>query len=91
MILVGVGFVQLFMPFNHMFEIAYSVGGCAIFSGYIMYDTWMIERRCVRARGDTHHRLSPDDWVLANVSLYLDVINLFISILRRACARMRSY
>ncbi|WFD26506.1 hypothetical protein MNAN1_001489 [Malassezia nana] len=70
-ILVGTGLVQLFFPYNHMFEILYSAGGCAVFSGYIVYDTWLLQRH-----------LSPDDWVLANVSLYLDVVNLFLSVLR---------
>lgn len=71
LVLLGTGFVQMFFPYSHMFELVYSVAGCVIFSGYVMYDTWMIQRR-----------LSPDDWVLANVSLYLDIVNLFISILR---------
>lgn len=71
LILVGTGFVQMFFPYNHMFELAYSIAGCAIFSGYVMYDTWLLQRH-----------LSPDDWVLANVSLYLDIVNLFISVLR---------
>ncbi|WFD36404.1 hypothetical protein MCUN1_003283 [Malassezia cuniculi] len=70
LVVVGAGLVQLFMP-SRLLELVYSVGGVAVFSGYIVFDTWMIQRR-----------LSPDDWVLANVSLYLDVINLFISILR---------
>jgi FtsH-binding integral membrane protein len=28
------------------------------------------------------NRLSPDEWVMAVVSLYLDVLNLFLTILR---------
>jgi len=71
LILIGTGLVQMFFPYHHLFELAYATAGCAIFSGYIMYDTWLIQRR-----------LSMDDWVLANISLYLDVVNLFISILR---------
>ena len=71
LILVGTGLVQMFFPYNHMFELAYSIVGCAIFSGYVMFDTWLLQRH-----------LSPDDWVLANVSLYLDIVNLFISVLR---------
>lgn len=70
LVLVGAGLVHLFIP-SRTLDLAYSVGGCVVFSGYIVYDTWLILRR-----------LSPDDWVLANVSLYLDVVNMFISILR---------
>jgi protein lifeguard len=36
-----------------------------------LFDTYMII-----------NRLSPDEWVIAVVSLYLDVLNLFLSILR---------
>ena len=71
LLLVGTGFVQMFFPYNHAFEMGYSLAGCAVFSGYVMYDTWLLQRR-----------LSPDDWVLANVSLYLDVVNVFISVSR---------
>lgn len=78
LVLLGTGLVQFFFP-SRLLDLAYSAGGCAVFSGYIVYDTWLIQRRCVLA-----DRLSPDDWVLANVSLYLDVVNMFISVLRRA-------
>ena len=71
LLLVGTGLVQMFFPYNHAFEMGYSLAGCAVFSGYVMYDTWLLQRR-----------LSPDDWVLANVSLYLDVVNVFISVSR---------
>ncbi|PKI82295.1 hypothetical protein MVES1_003291 [Malassezia vespertilionis] len=71
MILVGGCFVQLLFPFAYGLQLATAVGGCVVFSGYIMYDTWMLQRR-----------LNCDEWILANVSLYLDMVNLFISILR---------
>lgn len=45
--LVGTGFVQLFFPYNHLFELGYSVVGCAVFSGYILYDTYLIQQRYV--------------------------------------------
>ena len=86
LILIGTGLVQMFFPYHHLFELAYATAGCAIFSGYIMYDTWLIQRRYVAANVATNPSLSMDDWVLANISLYLDVVNLFISILRGASA-----
>lgn len=69
--LVGAGFIQLFLPFNHAVDMAMASAGVLIFSGYIAYDTQMIQRR-----------LSPDEWVMAVLSLYLDSINLFLNILR---------
>lgn len=56
--IVGAGFVQVFLPFNHAVDMAMAAGGCVIFSGYIVYDTHMILKR-----------LSPEEWVLAVLSL----------------------
>jgi FtsH-binding integral membrane protein len=56
--LVGAGFVQMFIPFQHGLDMAMAAGGCVIFSLYIVYDTHMIQKR-----------LSPEEWVLAVLSL----------------------
>jgi hypothetical protein len=69
--LVMTGVVGIFIPFNRTIDLIYAIGGCLIFSGYIVYDTYMINRR-----------LSPDEFILGAISLYLDFINLFLSILR---------
>lgn len=71
MVLVGVGFVGVFLPYNQTLDLIMAVAGCVVFSLYIVYDTWLIQRR-----------LSAEEWVLANISLYLDIVNLFISVLR---------
>jgi protein lifeguard len=49
----------------------YSCFGALVFSGYIVYDTYLILQR-----------LGPDDWILGAISLYLDIINLFLYILQ---------
>lgn len=49
-----------------------SVGGVVIFSGYILYDVQRIKF--------TQNTLSAT--ILLTASLYLDIINLFLSILR---------
>lgn len=71
LLLVGTSFVQLFFPFSHTLDMITAAAGVVIFSGYIIFDTYLITKR-----------LSPDEWVLAVISLYLDIVNLFISILR---------
>jgi len=48
----------------------YAVGGSLLFSGYIIYDTYMLAER-----------YDPEDYVMAAVELYLDIINLFLYIL----------
>lgn len=48
----------------------YAVGGSVLFSGFIIYDTYMLAER-----------YDPEDYVIAAVELYLDIINLFLYIL----------
>jgi len=65
------GVVGIFIPFSRTMDIIFAIGGCLIFSGYIVYDTYLINKR-----------LSPDEFIMASISLYLDFINLFLNILR---------
>ncbi|KAF7361755.1 UPF0005-domain-containing protein [Mycena venus] len=65
------GFVGIFIPFNQTMDLIYAIGGCLLFSGYIVYDTYLINAK-----------LSPDEFIMGAISLYLDFINLFLSILR---------
>ncbi|KAF7793967.1 hypothetical protein EIP86_005091 [Pleurotus ostreatoroseus] len=69
--LLMTGFVGTIIPFGRTMDLVYAIGGCLLFSGYVVYDTYNI-----------NNRLSPDEYIMAAISLYLDFINLFISILR---------
>jgi len=69
--LLMTGVVGIFIPFGRTMDLIYACGGCLIFSGYIVYDTYLINKR-----------LSPDEYIMGAISLYLDFINLFINILR---------
>ena len=55
------GFVSIFFPFSETFDIVYAIIGCLLFSGYIVYDTYMINKR-----------LSPDEYIMGAISLYLE-------------------
>merc|ERR1712124_2229 len=44
--------------------------GALVFVGYILFDTWRLE-----------NKLGYDDYILATIELYLDVINLFLKVL----------
>lgn len=57
------GLVNLFIPFGQTMDIIYALGACLIFSGYIVYDTFMITKR-----------LSPDEFILGSISLYLEYV-----------------
>jgi len=65
------GLVGVFVPFSRTMDLIFAIGGCLLFSGYIVYDTYMINKR-----------LSPDEYIMGAISLYLDFVNLFIQILR---------
>ena len=68
---VMTGLVGVFVPFNSTMSLIYAIGGTLLFSGYVVYDTYLINRR-----------LSPDEYIMGAISLYLDFINLFLNILR---------
>ena len=61
----------MFFPYNDKVELVYGVICALIFSGYILVDTQMIMR---------HYHVEEE--IAAAISLYLDVINLFLAILR---------
>ncbi|KAF7325578.1 hypothetical protein MKEN_00407400 [Mycena kentingensis (nom. inval.)] len=61
----------LVLPFNRTMDTVITVGGCLVFSAFIVFDTYSINKR-----------LSPDEFVLGAISLYLDFVNLFLRILR---------
>jgi len=69
--LLMTGLVGIFIPWGRTMDIFYAGGASLLFSGYIVYDTYMINKR-----------YSPDEYIMASISLYLDFINLFINILR---------
>lgn len=71
MALFFTGLLSVYIPFNNTAYMVYCVLGAFLFSMYIIYDTYMIFRR-----------LSPDEYVIASVDLYLDFVNLFLEILR---------
>lgn len=52
-------------------EFVLSVAGTLVFSGFIIFDTHLIM-----------HALSPEDYILAAINLYMDFINLFLQILK---------
>jgi len=69
--LLMTGIIHIFFPFSKTLDLIYAIGGTLLFSGYIVYDTHVICKK-----------LSPDEFIVGALNLYLDFINLFISILR---------
>ncbi|KAF4629801.1 hypothetical protein G7Y89_g8345 [Cudoniella acicularis] len=69
--LVLFGFMAMFFPGNSTMELAYSGIAALLFSAYILVDTQLIMR---------HYHVEEE--IAAAISLYLDIINLFLAILR---------
>ena len=69
--LVLFGFVAAFFPYKSTTELIFGAAGALIFSGYILVDTQLVMR---------HYHVEEE--IAAAISLYLDIINLFLSILR---------
>ncbi|TFK91373.1 hypothetical protein K466DRAFT_482954 [Polyporus arcularius HHB13444] len=59
--LMMTGIVGMFIPFSRTSDLIFAAGGCLLFSGYVVYDTYMITKR-----------LSHDEYIAAAISLYLE-------------------
>ena len=70
-VMIIFGFMAMFFPGGKTIELVYGAVGALIFSGYILVDTQLVMR---------HY--SPEEEIAAAISLYLDILNLFLSILR---------
>lgn len=73
--LVIAGFVGMFVRTSAM-NVALSGGGALLFSFYIIYDVQLL------IGGEHQNKVSPDEYVFGAISIYLDIINLFLHILR---------
>ncbi|PWY90814.1 UPF0005-domain-containing protein [Aspergillus heteromorphus CBS 117.55] len=69
--LILFGFVAVFIPANSTIELIYGGLAALIFSGYILVDTQLVMR---------HYHVEEE--IAASISLYLDILNLFLAILR---------
>ncbi|KAM4615043.1 protein lifeguard 4 [Polymixia lowei] len=69
-ILIIASFMRLFFN-NDTTELVFAGVGALVFCGFIIYDTHLLM-----------HQLSPEEHVLASINLYLDIVNLFLHILR---------
>ncbi|KAJ7977347.1 Bi1-like protein [Quillaja saponaria] len=70
LVLMVFAMIQLFFPLGKLSVMIYGCLAAIIFCGYIVYDTDNLIKR-----------FSYDEYIWASVSLYLDVVNLFLSLL----------
>ena len=66
----------IFLPFNSVAQKVYAGIGALLFSLYLVYDTQLIV-------GGTHrkHQFEIDDYAMAAICLYIDIIQIFMYIL----------
>ncbi|XP_050350423.1 protein lifeguard 4-like [Nymphalis io] len=69
-VLIIGGFIQIFLQ-SSAFEIALSFTGAIFFSLFLIFDTQQMMTT-----------LSPEEYILATINLYMDILNLFLYILR---------
>lgn len=70
-VLVIFGFMAAFFPRTSGVELGYGIAAALIFSAYILVDTQLVIR---------HYHVEEE--IAAAISLYLDILNLFLAILR---------
>lgn len=70
------GLIVAFFP-GSVASSVYSACGALLFSFYLVYDTQMM------MGGNHQYSISPEEYIFAALNLYLDIINIFLFILRR--------
>lgn len=70
-VLLATSLLNAFVFRNAAGELWIAAVGTLIFSGLLVFDTWRLR-----------HQYGPDDYVPAAVNIYLDLLNLFLFVLR---------
>lgn len=79
LILMLFGIVSIFMR-SKILSILYASLGAGLFSMYLIFDTQLM------LGGKHKYSISPEDYVIAALNIYVDIINLFLLILRLVSA-----
>lgn len=69
-LLIFAGILEMFF-YQYTFHVLISVFGAILMCCFIIYDTHLIMKK-----------LSPEEYILATINLYCDIMNLFLYILR---------
>jgi FtsH-binding integral membrane protein len=69
-VLIGTSLLNVFFQ-NQAASLWIAAATVLVFSGMLVFDTWRLR-----------NRYGPDDYVIAAVQIYLDLLNMFTAILR---------
>ena len=72
---MGADFDMCHVQHTRIVYLVVSVIGAVIFSLYLLYDLQML-------MGGKTQELSPDEYIFASMTIYLDVIQIFLNILQ---------
>lgn len=72
-LLIASSLILILIPIPFLY-LLYDIAGLIIFSFYIVFDVQLLV-------GDSSNKFSEDDYILAAMNIYLDVINIFIKLL----------
>jgi len=70
------GIIMIFVPQSKYMQMVYGGLGALIFSVYLVYDTQMM------MGGNHKFSISPEEYIFAALALYLDIINIFMYVLK---------
>lgn len=79
LVLMLFGLISIILRSN-LLNILYAAFGAGLFSMYLVFDTQLM------IGGKHKYSISPEDYVFASLNIYLDIINLFLLILRLVSA-----
>ena len=79
LVLFGFGLISIIIR-SQIMHILYAALGAGLFSMYLVFDTQLM------MGGKHKYSISPEDYILAALNLYMDIINLFLMILRLVSA-----
>eukprot|EP00879_Flechtneria_rotunda_P001372 GHRR01001523.1.p1 GENE.GHRR01001523.1~~GHRR01001523.1.p1 ORF type:complete len:244 (+),score=59.93 GHRR01001523.1:258-989(+) len=72
--LIGAGILSMFIH-TRVMNIVISAIGAAVFACYIVFDVQLMV-------GGGSYAISPDEYIFAAINIYLDIVNLFLYLLR---------
>mmetsp|Transcript_43568 Transcript_43568/g.79340 ORF Transcript_43568/g.79340 Transcript_43568/m.79340 type:complete len:248 (+) Transcript_43568:65-808(+) len=71
------GIVAMFVG-SPMLNTLYATGGALVFAGFLVYDTQLI----IGNKHESNHRFQIDDYAFAALMIYMDIVRMFIYLLR---------
>ena len=95
---LGIAILPLFGVNIELLHLVYSAIGVLIFSVYLIYDTQVEDKRQILIKiclsqmmmgGDHKFSISPEEYIFAAIAIYLDILNLFLHILKLVAAARR--